>query len=154
IRGGFGLYAYNWSLDTYGHGMGGSFGASGNYTDPTSGIYPAATLGGNGDSILASSFYNGPPQDSAAPLPFTLASQDPPRFNGGTIDYQLYHAKVPKIYQWNFGVERSLGTNTVVQLAYVASHGFNLAFPVDMNQVHQADWAPVDSRPNPNYQAI
>ena len=154
IRGGFGLYAYNWSLDTYGHGMGGSFGASGNYTDPTNGIYPAAILGGNGDSILASSFYSGAPQDSGSPLPYTSASQDPARFNGGGIDYQLYHAKVPKIYQWNFGVERSLGTNMVAQLAYVGSHGFNLAFPVDINQVPQSDWAPVDSRPNTAYQSI
>jgi hypothetical protein len=156
VRGGFGLYAYNWSLDTYGHGMGNSFGASGNYTDPTNGIYPAAILSGNGDSILASSFYNGPPQDSGSPLPYTSGSQDPTRFNGGAIDYQLYHAKVPKIYQWNFGVERSVGTNMVAQLAYVGSHGFNLAFPVDLNQVHQSNWAPVDSqlRPYAVYQGI
>src|SRR5215472_3935970 len=156
IRGGFGLYAYNWSLDTYGHGMGNSFGASGNYSDPTNGIYPATILAGNGDSILASSFYNGPPQSSGSPLPYTEGSQDPTRFNGGGIDYQLYHTKVPKIYQWNFGVERSVTTNMVAQLAYVGSHGFNLAFPVDLNQVPQAKWAPVDSqfRPYPVYQSI
>jgi Carboxypeptidase regulatory-like domain len=156
IRGGFGLYAYNWSLDTYGHGMGGSFGASGNYGDPTNGIYPAALLGGNGDSIKSSSFYNGPPQDSGAPLPFTAASQDPTRFNNSGADYQLYHTKVPKIYQWNFGAERQLGTDFMAQLAYVGSHAYNLAFPVDINQVPQAKWAPVDSqfRPYPIYQGI
>jgi hypothetical protein len=156
IRGGFGLYAYNWSLDTYGHGMGSSFGSSGNYTDPTNGIYPAAFLGGNGDSIKSSSFYNGPPQDSATPLPFRAASQDPTRFNNSGADFQLYHAKVPKIYQWNFGVERQLGTDFMAQLAYVGSHGFNLAFPVDINQVPQSKWAPVDSqfRPDPIYQSI
>jgi len=156
IRGGFGLYAYNWSLDTYGHGMGGSFGASGNYTDPTNGIYPAALLGGNGDSIKSSSFYNGAPQDSGASLPFTAASQDPTRFNNSGADYQLYHTKVPKIYQWNFGAERQLGTDFMAQLAYVGSHAFNLAFPVDINQVPQAKWAPVDSqfRPYPIYQGI
>lgn len=156
IRGGFGLYAYNWSLDTYGHGMGGAFGTSGSYGDPTNGIYPATLLSGNGDSIQSSSFYNGPPRDSGTPLPFTAASQDPTRFNGGGADYQLYHAKVPKIYQWNFGVERQLSRNFMAQLAYVGSHGFNLAFPVDLNQVHQANWAPVDSqsRPYPWYQSI
>jgi hypothetical protein len=38
----------------------------------------------------------------------------------------------------------------------VGSHGFNLAFPVDINQVHPQDWAPNDSqfRPYPNYQGI
>jgi hypothetical protein len=156
FRGGFGLYSYNWSLDTYGHGMGSSFGSSGNYTDPTNGIYPAAILGGNGDAVLASSLYNGPPQDSGTPLPFTAGSQDPTRFNGSGADYQLYHAKVPKIYQWNFGVEHQLASNYMVQLAYVGSHGFNLAFPVDINQVHPQNWAPNDSalRPFPIYQNI
>jgi hypothetical protein len=156
VRGGFGLYAYNWSLDTYGHGMGSSFGSAGSYTDPTNGIYPVALLGGNGNQIQAGSFYNGPPQDSGSPLPYTVGSQDPTRFNGQNADYQPYHSRVPKIYQWNFGVQRSLTTDMVAEVAYVGSHGFNLAFPVDINQVPQADWAPVDSqfRPYPIYQSI
>jgi hypothetical protein len=151
VRGGFGLYAYNWSLDTYGHGMGSSFGSSGNYTDPTNGITPAATLGGNGNIITP--LTGGV---SSNPLPYTAGSQDPTRFNGSGVDYQLYHAKVPKIYQWNFGVERSLTTDMVAQLAYVGSHGFNLAYPVDLNQVPQSKWAPNDSqfRPYPNFQSI
>src|SRR4029077_15120889 len=111
VRGGFGLYAYNWSLDTYGHGMGSSFGSSGGYGDPTNGIYPVALLGGNGSQILASPFYNGPPQDSGSPLPYTAGTQDPTRFNGQNADYQPYHSSVPKIYQWNFGVQRSLTTD-------------------------------------------
>ena len=78
------------------------FSASGGYGDPTNGIYPAVILGGNGDSIKTSSFYNGPPQDSGTPLPYTQASQDPTRFNGGSVSYQPYHTLVPKIYQWNF----------------------------------------------------
>ncbi|HTS37515.1 MAG TPA: TonB-dependent receptor [Candidatus Solibacter sp.] len=156
VRGAFGLYAYNWSLDTYGAGMGGSFGASGGYGDPTNGIYPAVLLDGNGDAVKSDTFYNGPPQDSGNPLPYSQASQDPTRFNGGSVSYQPYHTPVPKIYQWNFGVERAITTDTMVELAYVGSHGFNLAFPVDLNQVPQANWAPVDSqfRPYPIYQGI
>ena len=156
VRGGFGLYAYNWSLDTYGHGMGGSVSSSGNYTDPTNGIYPAAILSGNGNAILSNTFYDGPPQDSGSPLPYTSASQDPTRFNGSGVDYQLYHAKVPKIYQWNFGVQHSLTTDLMAEVAYVGSHGFNLAFPVDLNQVPKDKWAPVDQqfRPYPIYQSI
>jgi len=157
VRGGFGLYAYNWSLDTYGSGMGNAVGSSGSYTDPTNGVYPAVILGGNGDSILASSFYNGPPRDSGNALPYPAASTDPTRFNGqGFGNYEAYHTPVPKIYQWNFSVQRSLTTDMVAELAYVGSHGFNLAFPVDINQVHQAYWSPNDSqfRPYPQYQGI
>jgi hypothetical protein len=136
--------------------MGNSFGSSGSYGDPTNGIYPVAILGGNGDQILASSFYDGPPQDSGSPLPYTTASQDPTRFNGSGADYQLYHAKVPKIYQWNGSVQRELAGSFMAEIAYVGSHGFNLAFPVDLNQVPQSKWAPVDSqfRPYPIYQNI
>ena len=40
LRGGFGIYASTWSIDTYGGGMGGAFGQSGNYTDTTNGLCP------------------------------------------------------------------------------------------------------------------
>lgn len=156
VRGGFGLYAYNWSLDTYGAGMGGLVSASGNYTDPTNGIYPAALLSGNGDTIQATTFYNGPPQDSGTALPYTQGSTDPARFNGGSVSYQAYHTPVPKIYQWNFGMQRSLTTDMVVEVAYVGSHGYNLAYPVDINQVPQSLWSSNDSanRPFPLFQGI
>jgi hypothetical protein len=152
IRGGFGLYAYNWSLDTYGSGMGGSFSASGSLSDNTSGITPAAILGGNGDSLTP---ING--GDSGKPLPYTSASQDPTRFNNsGTGNFQLYHTAVPKIYQWTFSAERQVMTDMMVELAYVGSHGYNLAFPTDINQVPQDHWVPNASafRPYPIYQNI
>lgn len=151
IRGGFGLYAYNWSLDTYGHGMGSSVSASGSLSDQTSGITPVALLGGNGDSITP--ITGG---DSGTPLPYTAASQDPTRFNGQNVDYQLYHAKVPKIWQWNLSGQRQIRTDMMVELAYVGSHGYNLAFPVDLNQVPQSHWVPNASsfRPYPIYGSI
>jgi hypothetical protein len=152
VRGGFGLYAYNWSLDTYGSGMGNAFGSSGTYTDPSNGITPAVTLGGNGNIITPVTG-----GVSNTPLPFTAASTDPTRFNGqGFGNYEAYHTPVPKIYQWNFGVQRSLTNDMVAEVAYVGSHGFNLAFPVDLNQVPQSKWAPNDSqfRPYPIYQGI
>jgi len=157
VRGGFGIYAYNWSLDTYGSGMGNAVGSSGSYGDPTNGIYPATILGGNGDSILASSFYNGPPQNSGSALPYTSGSTDPTRFNGqGFNNYEAYHTPVPKIYQWNFGVQRSLTNDMVAELAYVGSHGYNLAYPVDINQVLPENWSSNDAalRPYPQYQGI
>ncbi len=145
VRGGFGLYAYNWSLDTYGGGMGGSFSSSGSLVDST-GITPVALLDGPG-TIFGTS----------TPLPYTSASQDPTRFNGGGVGYTQYHTPVPKIYQWNLSVQREVMTNTMAELAYVGSHGFNLAFPTDLNQVPLSKAHPGDDqadRPYPNYQGI
>jgi hypothetical protein len=63
---------------------------------------------------------------------------------------------VPKILQWNFEVQQEVGTNMVVTAAYVASHGYNLLFPVDINQVPEAQLGPNDagSRPYPLFQSI
>jgi Carboxypeptidase regulatory-like domain/TonB dependent receptor len=152
IRGGFGLYAYNWSLDTYGGGMGGSVSSSGSLSDTSNGITPVALLGGNGNQITPVTG-----GVSAKALPFTAASQDPTRFNGQGASYTQYHAPVPKIYQWNLSAERQVRANMMVQLAYVASHGFNLAFPADLNQIplsvaHSGDDSAL--RPYVNFQGI
>lgn len=152
IRGGFGLYAYNWSLDTYGGGMGGSVSSAGSFSDNTNGITPVALLGGNGNTITP--IVGG---DSGTPLPYTAASQDPTRFNGQGVSYTQYHAPVPKIYQWNFSAQRQVMTDMMVELAYVGSHGFNLAFPTDLNQVPVSLAFPGDdsaNRPYPVYQSI
>src|SRR5215469_3280024 len=50
FRGGFGVYSYTWSLDTYGgnntsYGMGAAISSSGNVSDQTSGITPVTALG-------------------------------------------------------------------------------------------------------------
>ena len=151
LRGGFGLYAYNWSLDTYGGGMGASVSSSGSLSDNTNGITPVALLGGNGDQITP---YTG--VDSGTPLPYSAASQDPTRFNGQGVTYTQYHTPVPKIYQWNLSAERQVMTDMMVQLAYVGSHGYNLAFPTDLNQVPVDKLWSNDSgdRPYPNFHSI
>ena len=64
---------------------------------------------------------------------------------------------MPEIYQWNLAIQNQVGANMVVELAYVASHGTNLAFPVDINQVPVGKLSPNDSPsglPYANYQAI
>jgi hypothetical protein len=152
LRGGFGVYSYIWSLDTYGgnntsYGMGAAIGSAGGYTDPTNGIVPATQLDGTG-TIFASS--------PVTPLPYSANSTSPTRFNGQPAGYVEYHTPVPKIYQWNLSAERELSTDFMVQLAYVASHGFNLSFPTDLNQVPVALLSSNDSgdRPYANYQTI
>jgi hypothetical protein len=140
IRGGFGVYSYNWSLDTYGGGMGSSFSSSGSTSDQTNGITPIVKLDSDGSS-----------------LPFTESSTDPAAYNNQGVGYTQFHTPVPKIYQWNMEVQKEIGNNMVGQIAYVASHGFNLAFPTDLNQIPINKLSPSAGqadRPYPQYQGI
>ncbi len=150
LRGGFGLYSYTWSLDTYGgnntsYGMGAAISASGSATDQTNGITPITKLDGAGTLFGTSSM-----------LPYTAGSTAPDAYNNQGVGYIQYHTPVPRIMQWNLSVQRALTTDTVVELAYVASHGSNLNFPTDLNQVPQSKWSSNDSalRPYPIFQGI
>jgi hypothetical protein len=151
FRGGFGLYSYTWSLDTYGgnnttYGMGAAISSAGGDNDPTNGIIPITKLDGTGTVFGTSN-----------PLPYTQASTSPTAYNGQPAGYIQYHTPVPRILQWNVSTQRSLGTNVVVELAYVASHGSSLNFPTDLNQVPLALLSPSDAptdRPYPNFQSL
>jgi hypothetical protein len=145
IRGGFGIYAYNLSLDTYGGGLGNVSQFSGNYNDPTNGVIPGVILDGTGTANL-----------TGAPLPFVSPGTSPTRFNGQNAQYTQYDTPDPEIYQYNLGVQQALGTNMVFNLSYVGSHGFHLNFPTDINQVPTALLSVNDgnSRPNQNYNQI
>lgn len=154
LFGGFGIYSYMWSLDTYGgdnvhYGMGASVLSTGSLTDPTNGVTPITKLDGTG-TIFGTS----------TPLPYTAAGQDPTRFNNAgspeNVGYVNYHTPVPGIYQWNLTAQQQLGTNFVAELAYVGSHGYNLNFPVDINQVPVTALSSNDqaNRPYPIYSSI
>jgi hypothetical protein len=146
IRGGFGLYAYNWSNDTYNGGvMGQAFGSQANVTDNTNGVTPVVILSGSG-----------------ANLPYIAASTDPAAFNASAtgktnnINYAQFHQPVGGSYQWNIQAQRQLNPNMVASLAYVGSHGHDLPFPVDVNQVPQGKLGVGDQqfRPYPTYGAL
>jgi hypothetical protein len=140
VRGGFGIFAYRWSLDTYGTGMGTAIQFQGNATDQTNGISPVVTLSSDGSN-----------------LPYIGPTTDPAALNGQSAVYNKYHTPVPEIYQWNLALQREFGANTVAEIAYVASHGYNLSFPVDINQVPENKLGPNDSPsalPYPIYQSI
>ena len=151
FRGGFGVYSYTWSLDTYGgnntsYGMGAAVSSSGSSTDQTSGITPITKLDGTGNVF-----------GTATALPFVSASTAPDAHNGQDVGYVQYHTPVPRILQWNMSVQRAFATNYVVEVAYVASHGSNLNFATDLNQVPQQYLSPNDSpqfRPYPNFGSI
>ena len=145
VRGGFGLYAYNWSNDTYNGGvMGAAFGSAGNVTDSTNGVTPVVILSGSG-----------------ANLPYIATSTDPAALNAQgnktqNINIAQFNQPVGGSYQWNIQAQRQINPNLVASLAYVASHGHDLPFPVDVNQVPQGKLAPVDQqfKPYPTYGAI
>jgi hypothetical protein len=139
LRGGFGLYAYNWSLDTYGGGMGAAFGTQGNLEDQAPNVNPVVVLGSSG-----------------ANLPYLNATTAPEGFNGQQVSYNQYHSPVGGSYQWNLSLQKQVGSDLVMELAYVASHGHDLPFPVDINQVHKENLAPNDTvaRPYPQYRGI
>ena len=149
VRGGFGYYAYNLSLDTYGSGMGGLLAASGNYADTTNGQVAAVKLGGSGTKLA-----------DGTPLPYSAASTAPDRFNGASskVHFQTYDTPNPGIWQWNLGMQRALGSNTAFDMAYVGSHGRNLAFNTNLNQIPVADMQFTTNaknyRPNPNVAQI
>jgi hypothetical protein len=128
VRGGFGLYSYNFSSDNYGSGLGSSVSSSGGYGDVSNGIYPVTKFGGTGTLFPLGG-------GAMAPLPYTAASTDPTRFNGQSVSYNEYHTPIPKIYQWNLSTERQLSPNMVFTLSYVGSHGFNLTFPTNLNAI-------------------
>jgi hypothetical protein len=134
LRGGFGMYAYNMSLDTYGGGMGAAFGASGQLQDNTFGITPVVKLDGSGNQITPITGVT-----SSTPVPYSSASTAPDRFNGQGVNGNQYKTPIPQIYQWNFAVQREVGSGMVAELSYVASHAKNLNFPMNLNQIPQSE---------------
>ena len=154
IRGGYGIYGYTWSEDTYGAGMGNEFGSSGSLSDATNGVHPVVILSSDGNTN-----YQGPGGKSVN-ASYLTAPTTADALNGQGVSYQAYHTPVPKIMQWNVQVQQTIGKDMVAGLAYVGSHGYDLLFPVDINQVPQGKLGPNDAsgatnaRPYPNFQGL
>lgn len=153
LRGGFGMYASTWSEDTYGGGMGGAFGSSGNVNDSTNGFCPVVQFSGTGaapdtvDPGCGVGSYNAVSINSK----YLTAPSTPDARNGASsnVTYNQYHTPVPMNYQWTLSLQRQLGVNFAANLAYVGNHGSNLNFPVDINQVPQSSLGPNDLSAKP-----
>ena len=89
-------------------------------------------------------------------MPYVSNSNAPGAYNGQSFNYNAYHEPVGGSYQWNLQVQRELSTNLVASLRYVASHGHNLPFQVDINQVPQNLLSANDqgSRPYPQFRSL
>jgi hypothetical protein len=147
LRGGIGLYGYTWSDDTYGPGIGGALQLNGQLSDTTNGTAPVALLGSNGNGVYQGSLS----ANSAFVRPI-----GPAALNGQGVSYQQYHTPVAKILEWNVQIQQQINTDMVATVGYIASHGYNLLFPADINAVHQQFLGPNDQakRPYPLFQGI
>jgi len=151
IRSGFGIYTFPWNVDSYASCcLGNSASSSGNESDSTGNIAPVAFLQGTGDEN---------PQGAAGAsvnTRFLKAPNTPQAYNGQAVSYMQYDQAIPHLYNWNLTVQRQLTGDTMAEVGYVGSHGKNLLFNNDINQVPASLLSPTDqaSRPYPQFQAI
>jgi Carboxypeptidase regulatory-like domain len=133
VRGGFGMYAYNFSEDTYGQGLGaGSVGTNtGNATDTNSGTGPNPLISLSASSATADPILNYVTGSPAARNPLTYVTPAHPQ----NVTFTPYFVPVGRINEWTFSVEHEFSRDYAASIAYVGSHGSNLQFPTDLNQI-------------------
>ena len=97
---------------------------------------------------------------SQGPPPYALpnaANRTNSALNGQAISYLPRNFKEPYTQQWYFGIQRELGSSTVLEAAYLGTKGTHLVFPRDINQVPENELGPGNAqllRPYPQFQAI
>jgi hypothetical protein len=135
VRGGYGMYSYNFSEDTYGQGLGaGSINTSqGSATDPNNGTGPNPLINLNASAATAGPILNYVVGSPAARQPLTYFT-NPPR----GVTFIPYNVPVGRINEWTLSVEHQFARDFAASMAYVGSHGYNLQFPTDVNQVTSA----------------
>jgi hypothetical protein len=144
VRGGFGLYTFPWNVDTYGsNGLGNAFTSSGNLADNTNNVYPVVILSSDGNTN-----YQGP-GGASINSKFLRAATTPDAYNGQAVGFQQYDSPVPRLYSWNFTVQRQVTETLIVEVGYVGSHQENLPFLTDLNQVPQDKLGPNDAQYRP-----
>jgi hypothetical protein len=140
VRGGFGISTYPWSLDIYGQGMGAGANSTGDMA-VTDKLNPLFVLSNPNPSLT-----------------YVSASHAPESLNGQTVTYRPYNTPVARIYQWSFSIQRELGRGMLAEAAYTGSHGINLSWQKDFNQVPASKLGttsdPKLARPYPLFQGI
>ena len=133
VRGGFGMYSYNFSQDDYGNGIG--FGAvttsSGNASDVNQGTGPTPLITLSASAAAAAPVLNyvvGSPNAKNVAQYVNLASPS-------NQTYVPYNVPVAKIDEWQLSVEHRFLHNYMASIAYVGSHAMNLQFGTDLNQI-------------------
>jgi len=151
VRGGFGIYAYQWNANWDNPGIGQAGGSNGNETDATNNVSPVVTLNDTGNTNFQGA------KGSAINARYQSAPTAPDAYNGQGVGYQQYHSAIPLVKEWNLDLQQQIATSMVFELAYVGSHGSSLPFVIDINQVPENLLSPTDSpgsRSYPQYQGI
>ena len=155
IRGGFGLYAYNFQEGPSAYSeLGQALGQSGNSGDNTNGKLPVLLLDQDG------SVNNQGTAGASINSLYLNAPTTPDALNGQGAPFATYHEPVNKIWQYNLNVQRQFAYNMAADIAYVGSHGFDQMFGVDINQIPEDKLGPNDTtgatnaRPYPNFQSV
>jgi hypothetical protein len=140
VRGGAGFYAYNYSMDLYG-GEGGAqmgFGATsqGNISDPLSGAGDIGWISGTGNTTPL--YLSSSAQMMANALPYIQGSKNPASYTTNPVfspPYEPYDIRPGEIWEWNLSIEHQFARDFAVSAAYVGSHGMNLQYKTDANQI-------------------
>jgi hypothetical protein len=158
LNGGFGMYTFPWNVDSYASCcMGNARSSSGSAADSTGNINPVVILSSDGNTN-----YQGAAGKSINAL-YVTAPTTPDAYNGQAVSYMQYDQAIPRLYNWNVTVQRQLTGNMMGQLGYVGSHGTNLLYNTDLDQIPVSKLGPNDTttgcnggscRPYPQYQAI
>jgi hypothetical protein len=133
LRGGFGMYSYNYSQDVYGAGMGAGsiYTSTGSASDPFAGTGPNPLIYLSSPASVANSVLNYVVGSPSARIPYTYLNITSP----SNQTYVPYNVPVGRINQWQFSIERQFAHDFLASVAYVGSHGMNLQFPTDINQI-------------------
>jgi hypothetical protein len=141
VRGGFGMFAYNYSQDLYGGEGGGQLG------------YGATLQGSNNDPSAAAGdkgWVSGCPGNttplllsSSAPTaincePYVQGSTNPATYVSNPVKsppYLNYNTQPGRIMQWTLSVEHQFASSMALSVSYVGSHSSNLQFLTDLNQI-------------------
>lgn len=142
IRGGFGVYAFTWSMDTYGTGMGSALSYGGSLSDATSGAKPVVKFDDDGSVNYQTVSINNA---------YASPSTDPALLNGQDVNFQPYHQQPGHSLQWNVAVQRQITSNMSADVTYVGNHGYDLYFPSNLNQVPESQLSANDQRPYKQY---
>ncbi len=140
VRGGVGFFAYNYSMDLYG-GEGGAqmgFGATsqGNISDPDRGSGDIGWISGTGNATPL--YLSSSAAMMANALPYIQGSKNPASYTTNPVfspPYEPYNIKPGEIWEWNLSVEHQFARNFAASATYVGSHGMNLQYLTDLNQI-------------------
>ena len=150
---GFGMYTFPWNVDNYaGCCLGDAIAQNGAEGDTTGNVEPVAYLGGTGNENPQGA------KGASVNARYISSSSAADAYNGQPVSYMQYNQPIPHLYNWNLKVQHQITGSMMAEASYVGSHGKNLIYNNDIDQVPASDLAAnvnnFSSRPYPQYQAI